>query len=180
MEELISVTDKAVSGIARDSVTCQECLYGTRVCYMCMSIESRHGKCHSLCPRSCTREMMKECLDPCHASIYGDHKSDTRSLTSIQSYTVLLILRLWVVREFLGPVFRDLLSGRYPDRPGRLRGDMIHELPLYQRCKRQSRSERAHFSQRRESARFTNDSAMKANRLVTSAWIDTLMDPYKP
>jgi hypothetical protein len=51
-----------------------------------------------------------------------------RTVADIQLYTVLLILRLGVVRELLGPVVGDLLSSRNPDRSRRLRGDMVHEL----------------------------------------------------
>ena len=52
---------------------------------------------------------------------------------TVAAIQLLLILRIGVVWRLLRPMVSDLLSGRNPDRTGRLLGDMVHKLFLCQR-----------------------------------------------
>jgi hypothetical protein len=122
-------------------------------------------------PRSCNRQMLNTCIDACRVSVYGDHKE---TVATISLYTAILVLGLGVVRELLRPVVCNLLSGRNPDRSRSLRGDIVHELSLCQRCERSRKSKRAHLGQRRETTGFTNDSTVKTNRLSGISSILTL------
>lgn len=54
-------------------------------------------------------------------------------LETVAAIQLLLIPRIGVVWRLLGPMVSDLLSGRNPDRTGRLLGDMLHKLSLCQR-----------------------------------------------